>query len=114
MATEAQATRAAIQRSSHWKDLVLKEDWWAVWLGLGLTVVAVGLYLQGSSIKWLAVTPKRWTHLAEVYADLHGNAGRYIALFALWSGLLSVGARALGWRVRQFLPAFALLFAISV
>src|ERR1700761_4089538 len=100
MATDAHATRAALQRSSPWKELLQKEDWWAVWLGLGLTVVAVGLYLQGFSIKWLAVTPKKWQHLPEALADLRSNWTRYVALFAVWAGLLSVGARSLGWRVR--------------
>ncbi len=114
MATDAQATRAALQRASAWKELLQKEDWWAVWLGLGLTVVAVGLFLQGSSIKWLAVTPKKWQDLTQAVADLRANAGRYLALFAVWAGLLSIGARALGWRVRQFLPAFALLYLLSI
>lgn len=114
MATDAQATRAALQRASAWKELLQKEDWWAVWLGLGLTVVAVGLFLQGSSIKWLAVTPKKWQDLTQAVADLRANAGRYLALLAVWAGLLSIGARALGWRVRQFLPAFALLYLLSI
>ena len=114
MATEAQATQSALQKTSGWKDLVQKEDWWAVWLGLGLTVAAVWLFLQGSSIKWLAVTPKKWDHFSDALADLQANTPRYLALFALWAVLFGAGARALGWKVSQFLTSFVFVFVVSV
>jgi len=113
MATDAQATQNALSTPSSWKDLLRKEDWWAVWLGLGLTIAAVWLFLNGSSIKWLAVTPKKWSHLTELGTDFQVNAGRYLAQFALWAALLGTGARSLGWRLRQFLPAFALIYIVS-
>jgi uncharacterized membrane protein YadS len=114
MATDAQATRTELRKTSSWNDLLKKEDWWAVWLGLGLTVAGVLLFLQGSSIKWLAVTPRKWSQFSEVLADFSANAPRYLALFALWAVLLGLGARALGWRLRKFLPAFAFLYVVSV
>ena len=46
-----------------WRELWLKEDWWAIWLGLGIVVVAYGLFVNGSSIRWLAVTPAKWSTL---------------------------------------------------
>lgn len=114
MATHAQAMRRDLNGSSHWNELFRKEDWWAVWLGLGLTLVALGLFLQGSSIRWLAVTPKKWAAVAEASADLRANWLRYAALFGLWAVLLGAGARALGWRLRQFLPSFTFVYLVSV
>ncbi|HEY3783653.1 MAG TPA: putative sulfate exporter family transporter [Steroidobacteraceae bacterium] len=114
MASEAQALRRDLQGSSNWRELFTKEDWWAVWLGLGLTLVAVDLFLQGSSIGWVAVTPRKWAAVSEAAADLRASWLRYLALFVLWAVLLGAGARALGWRLRQFLASFAFVYIVSV
>ena len=36
-----------------WRELWLKEDWWAIWLGLGIVLVAYLFFANGASIKWL-------------------------------------------------------------
>ena len=45
--------------ASSWGELWRKEDYWAIWLGLGIVLVAYALFASGSSIKWLAVTPAK-------------------------------------------------------
>lgn len=43
------------------RELWLKEDWWEIWLGLGIVVVAYALFANGASIHWIAVTPAKWS-----------------------------------------------------
>jgi uncharacterized membrane protein YadS len=114
MTTEVRAAEPPLARSSGWKDLLRKEDWWAVWLGLGLVFVAVWLYQEGSSLKWIAVTPKKWGRFSEALADLRAQAPRYLALLVMWGALLGAGGKALGYRLRYFLPSFLFVFAVSV
>jgi uncharacterized membrane protein YadS len=95
-------------------QLFRQEDWWAIWIGLGLVAVAVLLVASGSSIKWVAVAPTKWSHVGEAVAQLRDHASQYLALFALWAVLLGIGTTALGFRLSRFLPAFALVFAVSL
>jgi uncharacterized integral membrane protein (TIGR00698 family) len=97
-----------------WRELWQKEDWWAIWLGLALVFLACTLFVQGTSLKWLAVTPAKWSNLAQLKAHFAQNAARYVAQFAMWSLMFGAALRVLGYKVRAFLPAFASLYAGSI
>jgi uncharacterized membrane protein YadS len=97
-------------RRSPWSDLFRKEDWWAIWIGLGLIAVAVALFAGGSSIKWIAVAPQKWSHLADVTQQLKVHGPQYAALFVLWAVAFGIGAAALGIKITRFLPAFLLVY----
>ena len=96
------------------RELFRKEDIWAIWLGLGLVAAALLLFANGSSLKWIAVTPAKWSTLAELGTHFSGNAVRYLAQFALWTALFTTAVAALGYRPREFIPAFVFLYAISI
>src|SRR5579862_3527419 len=104
------AGSAALARRSPWRELFRKEDWWAIWIGLGLIAVAVALFAAGSSIKWIAVAPQKWTHLADVRQQLKQHGLQYGALFLLWAVAFGIGAAALGTKITRFLPAFLLVY----
>lgn len=110
----ASSDSAGTARGSLWRELIHKEDWWAIWIGLGLIVVAVAVFADGGSIKWIAIAPQKWSHWAEAAAQLRAHAGQYAALLLLWTVLFGIGARGLGIRLSQFLPAFALVYIAAL
>src|SRR6204780_413159 len=100
-------------RESSWVELIRKEDWWAIWIGLGLIIVAVGLFIAGDSMKWLAVAPQKWSHLADWTSQLRQQGLRYAALFLLWAVIFGIGAAALGIKLSRYLTAFLPLYVAT-
>jgi len=110
-----------------WRTLFAKEDWWAIWIGLGLVIAAAILFETrtslvisatiafdtGSILKWLAVTPQKWSTLSEAGTQLGTNSIRYLSLLVLWLVLFGIGVKSLGLRLAEFVPAFAIVFVIS-
>jgi uncharacterized integral membrane protein (TIGR00698 family) len=107
------APSRALVRRSPWGELFRKEDWWAIWIGLGLIAVAVALFAGGGSIKWIAVAPQKWSRLADVKQQLQAHGVQYAALFVLWAVAFGIGAAALGIKISRFLPAFLLVYVAA-
>lgn len=97
-----------------WKELWLKEDWWAIWPGLGIVLVALILFAQGSSIAWLTVTPAKWSSFAQLGTHFAANYLRYLAQFAMWLAVFTVALSTLGYKGREFVPSFIALYLLSV
>src|SRR5215469_14664669 len=97
-----------------WRELWLKEDWWAIWLGLGIVLVAYLFFANGASIKWIAVTPAKWSSFSQLGAHFADNATRYVAQFIAWLAVFSLALTALGYKARAFVPAFVVLYLLSV
>jgi uncharacterized integral membrane protein (TIGR00698 family) len=107
------ANPRAVARRSPLSELFRKEDWWAIWIGLALIAVAVTLFSSGSSIKWIAVAPQKWSHLADISTQLKQHGAQYAALFVLWAFAFGLGAAALGIKISRFLPAFFLVYVAA-
>lgn len=105
---------AIAARSSAWRAVLQQDDWWAIWIGLGLVVVAAALATRGSSIAWIAVAPQKWNQLSELARQLHAHAIQYVALFGLWATLFGIAARALGLNSAQFVASFGVLFIATL
>ena len=100
--------------SLRWRELWLKEDWWAIWLGLGIVLVAFLFFANGSSIRWIAVTPAKWSSFSQLEAHFAANYVRYVAQFASWLAVFTVALTALGHKPSEFVPSFIVLYALSI
>jgi uncharacterized integral membrane protein (TIGR00698 family) len=109
-----ESTAPTTNQHPGWKELWLKEDWWAVWIGLALVFVAWGLFAGGSSIDWIAAMPKKWATLSELQADFAAKGPRYLAQCALFLAVFTAGGAVLGHKPRQFAPSFLLIYVISL
>lgn len=117
MTTSAETTITdtnAVARRMGWRELYLKEDWWAIWLGIGIVLLAWAFFVNGSTIKWIAVTPKKWSSIGQLAADFAAHFDQYLAQFCLWLAIFAVSARAMGHRLTHFMPAFAFVYIASV
>jgi len=113
-ATQDPATGDRSRQQPGWQELWQKEDWWAVWLGLGVVIVAYALWAVGGGIGWVAVAPTRWSSFAQLGAHFIANADRYAVQFVLWLALLSGAASVMGHRAGAFIPAFVLIYVLSI
>jgi uncharacterized membrane protein YadS len=96
----------------------LNEDWLAVWIGLGIVALSLGL-LAGVDLLGWCVKTNVWLHLPEILSP----ASR---VYAAWSGMVSlvatylflltvttVGAAFLRVKIGQFAAGFTAIFWIS-
>lgn len=105
--------QGAAARAPHWA-VFSNEDWWSVWIGLLVIVVAWALFANGSSLKWLAVAPGKWSTLAEAWHGIASHWPNYLALFATFALLFGTGLAVLGHSLSRFLPSFLILFVVSL
>ena len=107
-------------KSEHlgWKELYLKEDWWAVWLGFALMVLAIVLFQAGSSniLKALAINPGglRWSSFGQLADHFAKNAHLYFYQFVFWLILFGATTATMGVKLKEFIPGFIFLYVASI
>ncbi len=101
-----------------WKELYLKEDWWAVWLGFALMVLSILLFQAGSSniLKALAINPGglKWTSFGQLAGHFAQNAHLYLYQFVFWLVLFGATTAIMGAKLKEFVPAFVFLYVGSI
>jgi len=100
-----------------WKELYLKEDWWAIYLGIGLMLVTIIAYFLGSSaIKSLTINPGgiKWSSFGQLLGHFQQNIHLYLLQLLVWLVIFGVSTRIMGIKLSQFLPSFIILYILSV
>src|SRR4029077_12442122 len=101
-----------------WKELYLKEDWWAVWLGFALMVFATLLFQTGGSniVKALAINPGglKWSSFGQLAGHFAQNVQLYLYQFLFWLVLFGASTAIMGVKLKEFAPAFIFLYVGSL
>ncbi len=91
------------------------DDAWALAVGLVLVLAGLLLFAAGSGVPaWIAVIPPKWHGAAELGRHFATAWPRYVAQLLLWLVLVTGALAALGHEPRRVIPAFALLYVVSV
>ena len=86
------------------------EDYWSVWLGIGIVLMALATFWSGSSIKGWAVTPSKWSEISAVGADFAAHGVGYLIIFLVLGTVFSISMKIMGANLKQFIPGFVVLF----
>jgi hypothetical protein len=96
-----------------WSQLWKKEDWWAIWLGLGIVIASIIFWAAGSSLEPIALIIPEWSELTWVANHFAEKSASYFLQFLAWLVAFGVAIHILGYRIREFIPGFAIIFILS-
>ena len=114
---ESTSAREAVAPPLGIKALWLKEDWWAIWIGLTVVCLGIALFLNDSTmLKSLAVNPGgiKWATLDQLFDHFGKNADKYVIQFVVFAAVFGVTSAIMGIKLQRFLAGFAFLYLLSV
>ena len=102
-----------------WKELYLKEDWWAIYVGFGITLLCLVAFMSGSTFaKALAINPGglKWDFGSTglIVDHFAKNIGLYFIQFVFWAVIFGITTRIMGIKTSEFFPAFVILYLLSI
>ncbi len=94
--------------------LVTSEDYWAIWLALGIILAGLIFFYSGSTIKPVAVKPPRWETLGQLGQHFAATWYWYIIQFVLWTIIFSISVSIMGLNVGKYIRGFIILYVLSL
>ncbi len=107
-------------RKIDWSSLWKKEDWWALWLGLLLFIIS--LTFLATKFNPLGFVPRVaiWLDPTKSIRIIGGEAwewvgavGSILLLYLVMLTICTIGAVAMGWKVKRFVAAFTIIFFLT-
>lgn len=105
---------AQTRKTSRWSNLWLKEDYWAVWIGIATILVAILFFNMGSSIKPIAAKFKSFESFADVPGQLGALAPNLLMLYVVLAVVFSIAVAIMGRKVSDFLKGFTILYIMAI
>ena len=102
------------RKTSKVSNLWLKEDYWAVWIGIGVILIGLLGYLVGFTLEPLAATFKSYDSFSVVPGLLAAGAQKIIVLFICVSIVFSIAVKIMGHKISQFMKGFVILFLLAI
>lgn len=102
------------RKTSRFSNLWLKEDYWAVWIGLGTILIALLIYKLGGSIGPLGVKFEAFDNFSVVPGQLAGLIPHLILLYVVLAIIFAVAIKIMGHSIPQFLKGFTLLYVMAI
>ena len=92
---------------------LMTEDWWAVYLGLGIVLVALIFFFAGGTLLPLAVAPPTWESFNTVIEHFKSNIGWYALQLLVWLVIFTISTAIMGFKVKQYIPGFIIVYLVS-
>jgi len=96
------------------RSLYMKEDWWAVWIGLGTVAVGLLLWVGGASLKAITVSFKTYTNFMDMPEMVAPLLPGILILYLILLVVFSVTMRIMGHSLPKFIGGFTLLYLLAV
>jgi uncharacterized integral membrane protein (TIGR00698 family) len=105
-------------QSMGWKELYLKEDWWAMYFGIEIVVATLIAFLVGKSfiVQSLTINPGglKYLYLGQLMGHFSYNFHLYIFEFLVWISFFAISTRIMGFKLSEFVPSFIFVYILSI
>ena len=94
------------------------EDWWAVWIGLFIFLLSLGVFVKLDLLGWVA-KPAMWVELGKAFGPASKSYTGMSGLMSLFLTYISfvvifgIGAKAIGLKMKQFFLGFTVIFILT-
>ncbi|WP_407313976.1 YeiH family protein [Desulfosporosinus sp. SB140] len=101
--------------SGGWTDLWKQEDYWAMWLGLAIVLLAILFWSIGNNfMSWIVLKIPNYSDYRTALSYIISHKSALLALYLFFLVLFSIAVKALTGEVKRFLLGFTFLFLMSL